>query len=253
MQAAAQAAFDMTPKRPDTVQLLAFGGRKHDALVLHEVLRRQAQAAGVPLRSVSVDRRPFVLRVSDIKDGGLSYQTKPFAELLREQRVGLDEVLGVHGFQRTKGVRILDNGPISEPPANGRHGDPFEWRVCALVRQPVPKGLRGMLNELWWGAEIMALGKSQIATEFDVFLLACDAGVVHFECKVGGTGGAQSLQYKVFQMRRAFTPESSLVLCRKVNCGETLDQYSNRIRNLGNQYEGFGSFDLLVRPHKMGH
>lgn len=232
---------------PCELVFLAIGGRKHDAIVLHEWVRRVAADSGVALRTVSVDRRPLTLRESHMQAGGIAYRRIPLRQLEPRRRVGLDEVLALHGYRRRGGDYVGPEAPLANP--DGREGgERFELAVLRCVQQ----ALRGaeaapLLNQLWWGVEVQSGSVNVAITEFDVLLLGCDGSVIHFECKLGQAAG---MQKKTFQMRRIFTPESRIVLCRGISstAGDTAVQ--DTLRSLHAQFQTLGSFDtvLLAQP-----
>ena len=246
MTKAAQAAFaDWGSGSPTSLEFMAIGGRKHDALVLHELLRQQASACGARLGAVSVDRRPLMLRRStQMTNGQLQYKAVALSALDRDRRVGLDEVLALHGYPRAGGTYVPPGGrmpQVSQPDS----GQKFELAVLELVHTFLTSATAPYLNELWWGVKVSTPSGRDTATEFDVLLLACDGSVVHFECKTDPKRSTE-MQHKAFQMRQIFTPESRFVICHAVHSGmaaEAMDELSDKLLK---RYENVGAFDLVL-------
>lgn len=232
---------------PVPITLLAIGGRKHDMLVLHDLLQRHAgllesNRQRPPLRTISIDRQPLMMRESTAGADGVTYRSLPLEDLPWSRRVTLDDVLAVHGYSRRGGTYI---GPDDPPPdlKGLRSGRRFEAYVAGLVKRALPESAAPLLNALWWGVTIVPAGGRNAATEFDVLLLACDASVVHFECKADSAAG---MQRKTFQMRRIFTPESQLVLCHGVRGDMDDAELVALRRRICNQYENLGQFELVL-------
>jgi hypothetical protein len=113
------------------------------------------------------------------------------------------------------------------------------------VHQFLTDATGSLLNELWWGVKVRTPSGRNLATEFDVLLLACDGSVVHFECKTDKERSAE-MQHKAFQLRRIFTPESRFIICHAVHGGMSADEMLALRDKLLNDYENVGDFDLVL-------
>lgn len=247
LEAASKKATDACERTrtPERVHLLAIGGRKHDMLLLQEMLRRRCDPIGTTLHTISIDRRPFRLRVSCLGAHELRTDEIELGRLEPARRVRLDEVLALHGYRRnpTMGCCIEDGTrSLATLPSPRNDGVAFELGAVRFVRDHLPADLRPLVTEIWWSTEIRPSGGDQVATEFDVLLLACDGSAVHIECK---GGAVQGLQRKVFQMRRAFTPESSIILCREVSATDPRSSFLDRRRNVLAAYANLGAFGII--------
>lgn len=243
LPAAEDAVADWGEGVPREVDVLAIGGRKHDMLVLSDLVRRRAEASLVTFGAFSVDRRPLKMRLSRQEPGEeLRYVAVPLSKLDHPRRLTLDEVLSIHGYRRHGGVFVPPNGPL--PPARGLDsGKRFEVAVLRLVRSFLSSDTGPFVSQLWWGVPVLTPSGHATATEFDVLLLACDGSVVHFECK---TARAAGMQHKVFQLRQIFTPESRFVICHAVHSGMTDDEMLRLRADLLMQYENVDDFELLL-------
>lgn len=232
-------------RTPERVHLLAIGGRKHDMLLLQEMLRRHCDQVRATLHTISIDRRPFRLRVSCLGADELRTDEIELGRLEPARRVRLDEVLALHGYRRNpKMGRCIEDGTrsLATLPRPQNDGEAFELGAVRFVRDHLPAELRPLVTEIWWSTEIRPSGGDQAATEFDVLLLACDGSAVHIECK---GGAVQGLQRKVFQMRRAFTPESSIILCREVSVDAPRPSFRDRRRSVLAAYANLGAFGII--------
>ncbi len=239
----------------DEIVMLAIGGRKHDFMVLQDVVRLAAQSRGVRTRTVSVARGPASLRSSGVDGGVAFYETTDLADLRPEKAVTLDEVLQAHGFRRcSKGTigtkadfdRTLPDSPARGGPSENMAGPDFERRLLRIAQRSMVPPLRLLVSEVWFNVAIEpANSVAQISTELDVLLLLRDGSAMHFECKTGRSGSAKNLQSKLFQLRRAFTPRSAMVLCKQ-SAARTPQACEAIIADLRRQYDQLGQFDVLV-------
>ena len=238
--------------RPEDVQLLLIAGRTHDWALLQAVLTKLLKKVGIPLRGISVDRRPPCIRISNLTDPLASdgNQRIYLADLPAEKRLGLEDVLAVRGYARTRGSKVEPQGRLPAGTIAGS-GDGFETYVLSAVRKALTSSPLGRyVTEIWSGVEVTEAGAKVILTEFDALLLACDGSVVHFECKVGK---ASDMQKKVFQMRRIFTTESQIALCRNLLNSPTAQQVADTRRTLKHQFENLGHFGLVLASTNLPH
>lgn len=244
---------DPTQAGQPEVWLMLIAGRTHDWALVQAILSGPLPGTGALVRGISVDRRPLGIRVSNLSnplapDG---HRQIDLAALRPDRRLSLDDVLAARGYERRYGFNVgLDaNAPLPGP-RPGMSGDRFELFLLKAVRSALAQpDLRPYVNELWWGVELLEQGKAQALTEFDVLVLACDGSVVHFECKMGPAAG---MQRKVFQMRRTFTTESQIALCRKVDRNVRAETLAAKRRSLHEQFHNLGSFGLVLADPSIG-